>query len=116
MKSPLPPEKVELVVDYTRRGLSTMAIAQRVGCSDRTVTRIRKRAGIVQPHPQPLTTEECARADQLLTDGASYADVARTLGRDERAISNRFPGRGWTQQQRAEWRVLMRNIGREVLA
>lgn len=33
----------------------------------------------------------------------SYEEVARTIGRQAKAIRKRFPGRGWTRQQCMEY-------------
>ncbi len=57
-----------------------------------------------------LTAAEMRRADELLADGVSFADVARTLGRSKSAICRRFPGRGWTAEQVAERASLERRF------
>lgn len=49
-----------------------------------------------------LTDEEKRRAAELLDDGVSYREVARTIGRSASVICRRFPGRGWTVEQVAE--------------
>jgi transposase-like protein len=53
------------------------------------------------PRPK-LTDEEKQLAEQLLSDGASMREVARTIGRSASVICRRFPGRGWTLEQVAE--------------
>ena len=46
------------------------------------------------------------RALELLRDGASYTEVARTVNVDRKQISKKFPGYGWTKQQGVEFREL----------
>jgi IS30 family transposase len=46
----------------------------------------------------PLSPAERATAARLLDDGASYREVARTLGRSDLCIGRNFPGRSqWRQ-------------------
>lgn len=49
-----------------------------------------------------LSDDEKLRAAELLDGGASYREVARTIGRSASVICRRFPGRGWTLEQVAE--------------
>lgn len=105
-------QRRERVVDLTALGHSAPQIAAAVGCTPRTVVRIRARAGISQPAGGPLTDDEihCARA--LLDDGASFSEVARTLGRSYRHLRGRFPDvPGWTRQQGGILSAAMRNHG-----
>lgn len=81
------------------------------------------RCGIVPPakHRRACTLmfswtpELHARADALLTDGASYRETSKTLGCSRAALAKRFPGRGWTMEQRADmsaWRLKQRHATR----
>ena len=57
------------------------AMAQRLGCSERTVARWRRRLGIASPitPPHRWTGDELASAEALIADGASLHEIARTL-------------------------------------
>lgn len=89
----------ELIAELTRDGHTAAAIAAALRISTRTVHRSRRRAGIARPAAVPLSAAELARAAELLDDGCSYGEVARSLGRSSRrAIAKHFPGRGWTQR------------------
>jgi hypothetical protein len=48
------------------------------------------------------------QALMLLDDGASYTEVARTLGCDRKWVSKRFPGRGWTAQEGGAYGFMVR--------
>jgi hypothetical protein len=98
------------VVRLTALGFSAAQIAVWLGISARHVQRCRAAAGITQPCATPLTADEIARAEQMLDDGASLKEVARTLGRCREAIERRFPGRAWTPTQVAEWRHMKRAL------
>lgn len=87
------PELTQRVVELTTQEMPTPMIAGMLGVSERTVTRHRRRAGIC---PRPLsrfTPDEIRVAESLLDDGASYGEVARTLGRDKSVVRQRFIGR-----------------------
>jgi hypothetical protein len=53
-----------------------------------------------------MTPEE--RALALLDDGASYAETARSIGKDRSWVTKRFPGRGWTKQEGGAYGYMMR--------
>jgi hypothetical protein len=50
------------------------------------------------------------RALGLLRDGASYTEVARTVGVDRKQVSKKFPGYGWTKQQGIEFREMKKKM------
>jgi DNA invertase Pin-like site-specific DNA recombinase len=91
--------RCERVAEWTRAGVAAADIAARLKISKRSVMRYRHRAGVSQPPLPPLTAEQVARAQQLLDDGCSIAETARTIGCSETAIARRYPGRGWTREQ-----------------
>lgn len=105
------------VIELTREQLPPKEIADILKISDRTVHRIRRRAGIPPTIDQtPWTAEDQRRAEALFDDGCSVAEVARTLGRAHAVIHRRFPDRGWTREQEQEWmskpfRQLRRQLG-----
>lgn len=96
-------ERREKVVTMTRAGMSAAEIALHLGIAQRSVVRIRKRCGIAKPKPPPLTAEELAVAKALLEDGASRAEAARSIGRNQSAIEHAFPGWCWTRAQQDEY-------------
>lgn len=99
----------QLVEEWTRRGESAALIASRLGCTPRTVVRIRAALGIAKPAPHSswMTPDEVERARALLDDGASCTEVARTLGRDSTTILKRFPQYRWTKTEAAQLGALM---------
>ncbi len=96
----------------TEQGWSAAAIAVDLGCTERTVTRIRKRLGIAKPHSRWLTPDEIEHAERLLADGCSINEVERTMGRAPGSLHRRFRGRGWTLQQASEFGVFCKKMAR----
>jgi IS30 family transposase len=92
----------ERVAQWTRAGVSIAEIAARLNITERSVQRYRRRAGVSLPAGERLTADELARAEQLLDDGCSGNEVARTIGRSDTTIRRHFPGRGWTPEQTYE--------------
>lgn len=103
------------VVDLSLQGLSVAEVARLTGFHRRTIERARARAGIAGPTPQSMDGQQIARAVQMLADGASYNEVARTLNVSVDQVRRRFPGRGWTKQQLGEY-VAARRQFRQVVA
>ena len=64
------------------------------------------------PHPRTslLSAEVLARAAQLLDDGCSYAEVARTVGVSKSTLTGRLPGRGMTREDIIVWQQFWRRI------
>ncbi|UJE15703.1 helix-turn-helix DNA binding domain protein [Gordonia phage Ligma] len=88
-------ERIEAVARMTRQNMTAAEIAVRLGCTPRTVTRDRVRAGVANPTPcHPPETWE--RAQALLADGASYREAALTVGVDPSHLRRKYPGFGWT--------------------
>lgn len=86
-------ERNNAIVRMTHAGHSAPAIAAKFGISARTVQRVRVRAGIPHRPVTRFTADEIHLAESLLSDGASYGEVARTLGRCPSVIVRKFPGR-----------------------
>lgn len=103
-------ERRQTVVALSRMGVSIADIAAALRVTERTVQRTKVHMGIAAPPPPPLTADELARAAQLLDDGASFAEVARSIGRSTHALRNHFPGRGWTHAQVVEFAVTVRRM------
>ncbi len=98
MSAPPPPEvkaeRAETVARMTRLGYTAPQIGHHLGVTERTVQRYRVITGTTQPPQRPFTEEELALARNLLEDGASYGEVARTVGHDRSSVRRRLPGYG----------------------
>lgn len=100
--------RAERIRVLTLLGATRQEIADELDIATATVSRVRRKLGMQIRNPGPYAEEVFDRALTLLDDGASYAEVARTLGVSAWSIAHRFPGRGWTQHQRLEY---LRAIG-----
>lgn len=96
---------VERVVLLTQAGWSIPRIAEEMGICEKSVSRGRREAGISLPGrcSPALDEQQRATAERLLDDGASYSDVARTIGCDRETVRRNWPGRGWSRQQVLEF-------------
>lgn len=94
------PVRQARIEQLSRAGLTVTAIAAELGVCTATVVTARARAGLTKYQVRPFTPEEDERIDAMLTDGASYKEVARTIGRHRQSIARRFPGRGWSTADR----------------
>ncbi len=97
----------DLVREYTEDGLDCKQIADRLGCSEGTVSRIRTELGInvlsqVNKYPESVRQ----RALEMLEDGASYLDVGETLGISYTSLHRWFPNMGWTPEEIYEYRKM----------
>jgi DNA invertase Pin-like site-specific DNA recombinase len=83
--------------------LTTERIADRCGVSKEVVQRVKKQAGLTNTGRRSrLTDEQREQARRLFEDGASQAEVARTLGCAPDQLKKAFPGRSWTVAQQIE--------------
>lgn len=96
------------IVEMSRQGMLVKTIADKLHISQRTVERYRDRTNTKAFEHKPLTEAELARAKELLEDGASYADVGRTIGRSPHAIRKRIPGYSWPLSQCSQLGLAMR--------
>lgn len=101
----------ERVVAMTRQGVPTREIAAILGVCERTITRIRVQAGCARKY-QPITPENLKLARNLLEDGASYSEVARTIGCSHERLSTRFPGYGMSSSGGGQMKALMDEMHR----
>lgn len=101
------------VAELTAAGWTAPAIAQEMGTTVRTVCRVRHAAGcLVHPPYQPLTAEKATRAHQLLQDGASYHETARTVGCAPSTLRRHFPGHEWTVREAAQLRAAIHHAAK----
>ena len=105
-------ERRDRVAQLTHQGHTAKHIANLLGVTKRTVVRDRAARGIAQPKAPLLTPDELERAHAMLEDGASYDEVARTLGRATTAFRHRFPGYKLSPTERAQRAVLGRQMAR----
>jgi ornithine carbamoyltransferase len=70
------------------------------------ITRDRVDLGIARKPSRPFTADEDRKARELLADGESLAEVARTLGRNVDTIGKRYRGMGWTPQEIGQYNKL----------
>ncbi len=49
-------------------------------------------------------------AQRLLEDGASYREVARTLGCSRGVVMHRLPGFGWSYSESGTYRQMLRRL------
>jgi transposase len=101
-------ERNERIAALTRARWSAAQIAAELGVTTRTVQRARGRRGVARPATRPMNEIEMRRAAAMLDDGASYGEVARTLGRSLITIRRWFPGRScWPVGSGREYRQYM---------
>ena len=105
-------ERRDRVAELTRQGLTAGTIAEILGITKRSVQRHRSERGVTQPPAVHMTDRELLRAKEMLEDGASCREVARTLGRTHCTILNRFPEYKWTRSQAVQQSVLGRQMSR----
>ena len=100
-------ERRQAVADLTWEGWTLDAIAARLGVTPRTVSRDREAMKITRPWPPRFTDDEHRRAQELIADGYSLAEVARTLHRHVNTVaSHGFKGQGWTPEQVGQFNAL----------
>lgn len=106
------PELIEQTVELTRCGVSAPRIAEQLGVTPRTVTRWRLRAGISEGEARHIAQEVWEEARRILDDGASYGEVARTLGVSRATVARHFPGEGWSRDQTIRFMIETRGLNR----
>ena len=108
----------ELLRHLHNMGLSAAQIAERAGCTARTVTRWRASEGLTQPGPVTVgvrvSAERLAAAERMLDDGAPYQEVARTLGMHQHTLRRHFPGRQWTKHQSGVFAAMVTHMNRQM--
>lgn len=107
-------ERNERIARMTQQGMSAKQIGIELRITARTVVRVRRAQGVALPAPKPLTAEEIRRANELLDDGYSLNEVARTIGRCIDSVRHHFPGRGWSRRECSEYASLVRDSQRVV--
>ncbi|QBI98764.1 helix-turn-helix DNA binding protein [Mycobacterium phage Bobby] len=94
------------IAKLIRQGLTNKEVAQIVGVTDRTVNRARERKGLKKPQPPRISEETLSAGYQMLLDGCSYAEVARTLGHSRDTWRRKLPGFAWSHVECGRFRKL----------
>lgn len=89
------------VAELSRRGVSAALIAEQLGITHRSVNRIKARQTGVETSRR-FTAEEIARVEDMLSDGCSLSEIARTIGRSPGSVRKRWRGQGWTKSAGGE--------------
>jgi DNA-binding CsgD family transcriptional regulator/DNA-binding transcriptional regulator YiaG len=92
----------ELVV---KRGLTPKQIAAEMGCSIEQVYRFRREFGVAKPdHTKtlPPMEERLKQAAKMVEEGASFAEICRTVHIHRETLNKHFPGKQWTHRQAVE--------------
>ena len=113
MSRKTPPELRDRVVELKCRGASTSVIIDATGVGERTIYRILRDAGMGKD-PNYMSQDEVDRAREMLEDGASYMEVARTLGRSHSTIKRNLPGYTWSPEQAGEFAWSIRILKRKL--
>lgn len=102
----------EAIVELDSQGLTAREIAERLGISTRTVNRVRVETGHQQGPGcrSRYTPEFIAKVEKHLEEGWSITDIARTYDVNQKHLTRRFKGRGWTRQQCAEFGSLVKKL------
>lgn len=97
------------VRDMTRAGMTAAAIASRLGVTERTVQRDRGIVGVAQRSTSvEVTPAMLTRIEELLDDGCSALEAARTVRCSQTQVLARFPGRGWSRDQIVQHALVVR--------
>lgn len=100
----------DLIEDLARKGFTTPKIAEMLGVDKRTVNYWRKKRGVVHQR-RYATPEQIVKIREMLADGASLAEAARTLGLNVGTVRNVHKGEGWTNEQSIEHLTTLRRHG-----
>lgn len=103
-------ERRERVREMTRAGRTALEIAVALHVSPRTVIRDRRAAGVSGSTPPPVSAADLDTARRLLDEGASYCEVARTIGTTSSTVARHLPGRGWSPEQVGQWANYRRSL------
>lgn len=104
-------QRHETIIALSKQGVSIGDICRAVKLSRRPVMRVRAKAGLAQKYSQ-AGEDEKLQAKQLLADGCSYEEVARTIGRASSTVAKWHPGYQFTWSQRGAASANARRMNR----
>lgn len=102
-------DDIDALVELTLADTPVADIAAQLGVEDYTVRRRQVALGLRESTPRaPISAERLARAERMLReDQASYLETARTVSVDVDTLRRRFPGLGWTSDDRASMAAVL---------
>lgn len=97
--------------------LSAGQIADRMHCSQRTVTRWRAKLGVSErPNSpfasQPISPDRLERARLMFEDDASRREVGRSLGMSYVSLVRHFPDAKWDQVKAGKYARMLDKLNR----
>lgn len=104
-------ERHAKIIHLSRQGLSVQRIAEQVGVHPQTVVDVRVANQCGRWARRLFTDSEIQACLTMLEDGASYNEVARTVGRHVGTVARRFPGYGWSHSEEVEFSRARRAYG-----
>lgn len=104
----------ERIAELHEQGLEPREIAERAGCSVRSVQRWRSANGLTRPvspfSSRRISSERLALAAEMIADGASHSEIWKTLRITRATLQRHFPGTAWDRQQAAEATAMSRKL------
>jgi len=105
------------IIKLTKANKTSKEISQIIGCSERTVVRVRKNSNcMVSPAPKKFTNEELQRAKKILDEGGTYSEALKTIGRHRGSIQSlkkKLPGyKIWTRKESSDYAALVRKLNK----
>lgn len=107
---PTTEDRVQQVIALTAEGYSAATIAARLGVTQRTVVRIRRRAQIAQEKAPELTHEQRDRISVLIQEGMPATWIAEDIGCARGTITRHaLVGDTSSNEWRQVWNRIRRN-------
>lgn len=63
-----------------------------------------------KPRPNRTSPELLAKIKEMLDDGCSNREIARTLDTSNKTVAKFFPDSGWTPQQAGEFSAMLKKV------
>jgi hypothetical protein len=96
---------------FVIRKMTIQQVAHVLDCEVEDVYYLRQKIGVAKRHPanglKPLA-ERLRDAEAMLDEGASFAEIERTVHISGKVLKNHFPGRQWTNKQALEHALQVR--------
>jgi IS30 family transposase len=92
-------------------------MADHFGVAPRTISRNLNTTGLATPNPRAgkrMSEEWLAQAEELLEEGLSLAEIARTTGVGPCTMTRHFHGRGWDRTTSGQYANAVRKANREL--
>jgi DNA-binding CsgD family transcriptional regulator len=100
-----PKYNVRAAYHLIRMDVENHTIAKVIGCSVATVNTYRRQIGKSNPPGNEYTkslppfAERLKEAERMVEEGASFAEIQRTLHLSREVLAREFPGKQWTLEQ-----------------